>query len=937
MHRIKAWAVTLFALVSATACGTGDSGEPRPRAGRGDASDLDDTDGGDAVDGRGATDARGAEDLGNTGDPDAGPPNTRDAAAGDTGASDDSDGTRDPDGGPSGTRDGADDAAGVRDGVSGDGATSDTGVHLSPQMAKIDFDISGRPTSEVTEPGFARWPVPAATTSTLTFAGVTYTLAKLGTQGTGLKSTWSKVAVDGPNYARLVGDGVTVEGGDAGAQIQLTIQGLPSGPHTLLTYHNQVSGTAGQLAPVDIRVDGVSAVSKLAPSVGALTNDAAQTAYIRLNANAGQDVVVLFSADMSSAASIKNVIINGLELDTPNPHEQASHPFPADRDEHVDADSGSVTLGWTGGSGAASHDVYVGEDLAVLQRATRSSPLFKGNQTSTSFPVKGLSSMKTYYWRVDEVGAQQGATLGDVWYFRPRQLAFRKAEGYGRYARGGRGGFVVHVTNLNDAGHGSLRSAIEDFVGPRTVVFDVGGIITLTDRLTISDDYITVAGQTAPGKGIVIRGAPFGASGAKDLVLQNIRVRVGGGKTFDGMGLAGSDHAIVDHCSISWTVDDGFNSQSARNITLQRSLISECLNVAGHQNYPAGTAHGYAATIGGDTGSFHHNLLAHCEGHNWSLGGGLDPGGNFAGRLDIFNNVVYNWGHRSTDGGAHEVNFVANYYKRGPATQLNVALKAQYANFPGAQRYFFSQNVMPGVFDESNQAQGRSVEGTPQGYDPWVTWAFFPSYAAVQSASDAYKSVLTDVGATEPVLDDHDVRVVKETLDGTFTYRGSVSGIPGLPDNETDVGGYENYPSVAREATWDSDDDGLPDWWETQRGWNPKSAAGDYRDANADKDGDGFTELDEYLEWMALPHYIIEPNTSVDIDLGKMFAGYTRNVTYWASNSVGGLAIIARQAASFRPDRCGFVSWRVGVMDSEGSSSSKDIVAFVSNGSSACP
>jgi hypothetical protein len=496
---------------------------------------------------------------------------------------------------------------------------------------------------------------------------------------------------------------------------------------------------------------------------------------------------------------------------------------------------------------------------------------------------------------------------------------------------------VVHVTNLNGAGHGSLRSAIEDFVGPRTVVFDVGGIITLTDRLTISDDYITVAGQTAPGKGIVIRGAPFGASGAKDLVLQNIRVRVGGGKTFDGMGLAGSDHAIVDHCSISWTVDDGFNSQSAKNITLQRSLISECLNVAGHQNYPAGTAHGYAATIGGDTGSFHHNLLAHCEGHNWSLGGGLDPGGNFAGRLDIFNNVVYNWGHRSTDGGAHEVNFVANYYKRGPATQLNVALKAQYANFPGTQRYFFSQNVMPGVFDESNQAQGRTVEGTPQGYDPWVTWAFLPSYAAVQSAGGAYKSVLSDVGATEPVLDDHDVRVVKETLDGTFTYRGSVSGVPGLPDNEKDVGGYENYPSVARAATWDSDNDGLPDWWETQRGWNPKSAAGDYRDANADKDGDGFTELDEYLEWMALPHYIIEPNTSVDIDLGKMFAGYTKNVTYWASNSVGGLAIIARQAASFRPDRCGFVSWRVGVMDSEGSSSWKDIVAFVSNGSSACP
>lgn len=143
----------------------------------------------------------------------------------------------------------------------------------------------------------------------------------------------------------------------------------------------------------------------------------------------------------------------------------------------------------------------------------------------------------------------------------------------------------------------------------------------------------------------------------------------------DGMGMAGNDNAIMDHCSISWTIDEAFSSRNAKSLTLQRTLISEALNVAGHPNYSAGTAHGYAATIGGGemsatlkVGSYHHNLLAHCEGRNWSLSGGLDGVGAYDGHHDVFNNVVYNWGGRATDGGSHEVNFVNNYYKMGPAT-----------------------------------------------------------------------------------------------------------------------------------------------------------------------------------------------------------------------------------------------------------------------------
>lgn len=152
----------------------------------------------------------------------------------------------------------------------------------------------------------------------------------------------------------------------------------------------------------------------------------------------------------------------------------------------------------------------------------------------------------------------------------------------------------------------------------------------------------------------------------------------------DGMGMAGNDNAIMDHCSISWTIDEAFSSRNAKSLTLQRALISEALNVAGHPNYSAGTAHGYAATIGGGemsatlkVGSYHHNLLAHCEGRNWSLSGGLDGVGAYDGHHDVFNNVVYNWGGRATDGGSHEVNFVNNYYKMGPATTQKKLFRLQ--------------------------------------------------------------------------------------------------------------------------------------------------------------------------------------------------------------------------------------------------------------------
>ena len=441
----------------------------------------------------------------------------------------------------------------------------------------------------------------------------------------------------------------------------------------------------------------------------------------------------------------------------------------------------------------------------------------------------------------------------------PALKAFPSAEGYGRFAEGGRGGRVIEVTNLNDDGPGSLRAAI-DATGPRTIVFTVSGVIDLKSKLLVTgtkgNGNFTLAGQTAPGKGICIHGWTFGMIGGEHVIVRHIRTRIGtsSGNTMDGMGMASANNSIFDHCSISWTIDEAFSSRSGQNITLQRTLISEALNEAGHKKYPEGTQHGYAASISGDIGSFHHNLLAHCAGRNWSLAGGLSKNPmEFAGRLDIRNNVVYNWRNRTTDGGAHQVNFVNNYYKPGPAISITVALNAQIESFPGTQSYYFDGNVMPGYFDESSQKKGRKISyiNRDQGSVSWnvfVSQPFFESHVATQSAAEAYKDVLADVGCNRPMLDDHDKRIIEEVKKGAWTYKGSKTGLPGLIDNETDCGGLEEYAVEKRTDNWDTDHDGMPDEWENSHGLDPNQA--DDRNGT-NLSSDGYTNLEMYLDELA--------------------------------------------------------------------------------------
>ncbi len=190
-----------------------------------------------------------------------------------------------------------------------------------------------------------------------------------------------------------------------------------------------------------------------------------------------------------------------------------------------------------------------------------------------------------------------------------RRLAFEGAEGYGRFAKGGRGGKVFHVTHLGDSGPGSLRDAVES-EGPRTVVFDIGGTIHLQSKLVVRNPYLTVAGQTAPVMGFA-SALYLWLFWNHDVILRHLRIRVGDEAqlTMDGTGFASTDHSIMDHCSVSWSIDEGVSSRGAGNITVQRCIVAEALNIANHKKYQPGKGHSFAGSISGNIGSFHHNLL----------------------------------------------------------------------------------------------------------------------------------------------------------------------------------------------------------------------------------------------------------------------------------------------------------------------------------------
>lgn len=788
------------------------------------------------------------------------------------------------------------------------------------QSLKVDFDFAGRRLKEVHDPTYKSWVINEGKEDEKSFDDVSIKLKGDFT------SKWFKLGVSAPHYAQLVSDGLFSK-----APLEMTISGLKPGKHSLITFHNTFDKIGDKkYAPIDIFVND-KLIKTVLQSNRVFAKIASETAYLEFEAKENKPVIIRFEINSKSNSEIAEMLVNGFEIDTPDLKRQTNTPFPENGDEHVVVNEG-LELKWASPKGTSSYHLYFGEHKNKVINANKDTEEFKGELTKNTFSVSDLYSMKRYFWRADAIDNEGNITKGNLWFFKPAQIAFPGAEGYGRFAIGGRGGKVIEVTNLNDDGPGSFRDAVNQEIGPKTIIFNVSGNIELKSRLVINQPYTTIAGQTAPGEGITITRAPVGLTG-DDGIARFLRVRIGAGKTYDGMGLTGANHSIIDHCSISWTIDESFSSRGAHNITLQRTLISEALNVAGHGKYESGKMHGYAATIGGDIGSFHHNLLAHNYGRNWSMGGGLNGDGYYSGRLDIRNNVVYNWGHRTTDGGANEVNFVNNYFKPGGASDIFVALTADHEGVgKGSQRYFFEGNVMPGYFDENNQEKGRKSKVRKNAiveYETFLEKPFFPSYVNTQSAKEAYKSVLSDVGATQPFFDKHDYRIVNETLKGTYTFKGKKSNLPGMIDTEKDTGGFPNYVSKTRNKNWDTDHDGLPNWWENQFNLNPNSKENDFSDSNLDDDKNGYTQLEEYLHWMAQPHFFINENDMLDLHLVNYFKGFEKQPKYSFSNVKNGKVSVKENTLQFKAISTGMCSFEIKVIDAEGHTMVRTINVFV--------
>ena len=410
-----------------------------------------------------------------------------------------------------------------------------------------------------------------------------------------------------------------------------------------------------------------------------------------------------------------------------------------------------------------------------------------------------------------------------------QQLAFPGAEGFGRFSLGGRGGQVLFVTNLNDSGPGSLRAAVEaDY--PRIVVFKVSGTIELESHLRILHPRITIAGQTAPGDGICLRRYPLVIS-ADDVIVRFLRVRLGdeAGRKMDGIDVSDAENVIIDHCSVSWTLDEAVNTyHGSKNITIQWCLISESLH-----DSPLQEGHGFAASLGGFNTSYHHNLLANNAGRNPSIAGEEDAP---TISLDFRNNVIFNWGHRTLDGRPRSINVVNNYYKAGPASRRDHIVKMQTIYDGSFGRWYIDGNVMVDTAGKVHRSGIVRIDSEDVPLDSALVEAPV-DFAPVQTetAEETYERVLDTAGATLPRRDAHDVRVVGEVRSGETTYGN------GIISSQKDVGGWPELRST--DPPEDADADGMPDAWE-----RPFTAADDLSLEGAqDADGDGYTNVEEYL------------------------------------------------------------------------------------------
>jgi hypothetical protein len=491
-------------------------------------------------------------------------------------------------------------------------------------------------------------------------------------------------------------------------------------------------------------------------------------------------------------------------------------------------------------------------------------------------------------WPVIDEEAKKGKPY-IPWASRPADLpqadipAFPGAEGGGKFSFGGRGGKVFIVTNLNDDGPGSFRWACEQG-GSRIVVFNVAGIIRLKTPVIIRAPYITIEGQTAPGDGVCIAGETVWIN-THDVVIRYMRFRRGEtnvGRRDDAIGGNPVGNIMIDHVSASWGLDENmsmyrhmYNDSTGSaeqklgtaNITIQNSIFSESLDTWNHA---------FGSTLGGENCSFMRNLWADNTGRNPSVG--------WNGIFNFVNNVVFNWVHRSIDGGDYRASFniINNYFKPGPATPKNSAVghrilkpesgrsKLKYLVFG---RCYVNGNIMEG-YDEitkDNWKGGVQVEELPNTdrYTDYmrVNKPLPMPQLTIISTKEAYQFVLNNAGATLPKRDAVDQRITEQAKTGKIDFIENVK----LPEKQfehrrlpidsykqgiiTDVSQVGGYPQYKGSPYKDSDNDGMPDDWEKRNGLNPGNGA----DASEfSKTKSGYTNIEEYLN-SVVPEQTLTP------------------------------------------------------------------------------